>query len=106
MKSLISEGRDSAYYAYTPGVPNQGVGSSEPNKMLNKHLKVTDTDKEKRNFPGYSKNKYYSLGDMQEQSRYEQAGTTDTDSKTDSSSNAKGYAKIYKKSGKVRHGKS
>lgn len=62
--------------------------------------KIIDVDKERRNFPGFEKNQYYSLADMQEKFRYEQAGTTDTDSATDSADNSQGYAKIYRKHGK------
>jgi len=66
-------------------------------------LPVADTQKVRRNFPGYEENKYYSLADMQEKYRYEQAGTTDTDSATDNSDNHKGYAKIYQKKGKEQN---
>jgi hypothetical protein len=68
--------------------------STSEGTNTNIHAKGT-----KRNFPQVEKKVYYSFEDMKEGSRYEQAGTTDTDSKTEGSGK-EGYAKIYKKSGR------
>jgi hypothetical protein len=67
-------------------------------------IKPIDANK-KRNFPDTMKQQVYTLQDMLENSRYEQAGTTDTDSQTDKSKNYEGYAKVYKKLGRtMEHG--
>jgi hypothetical protein len=50
----------------------------------------------KRSFPQVSKRTVYSLQDIK---KGDQAGTTDTDTKTDKSDNYKGYTDIYKKHG-------
>lgn len=64
------------------------------------NLPVTDTQKERRNFPGFEKNTYYNLADMQERIKYS-GGTTDTDTVTDPGVD-KGLAKEYLKKGKPR----
>lgn len=69
--------------------------------MATGNLKVTDLNTERRNFPGVQVNKYYSLAEMQ--SKYQQSGTTDTDSQTDDRKGKEsGYAPIYQKHGKAQ----
>lgn len=62
-------------------------------------LPITDVQEKKRNFSGYQVEQYYTLADMQDG---DYAGTTDTDSKTDTKGSG-GYSKINKKQGKVRN---
>jgi hypothetical protein len=65
-------------------------------------LKATDTQKEKRNFPGVVKNQYYSLADMQEKYKYEQAGTTGGEG---AAKIARTRSKKHPSSGKGHNGK-
>lgn len=68
-------------------------------------LPATDTQRSRRNFEGYEKNQWYSLGELQSG---DYAGNTETDSKTETSQDhsgkgeggGKGYTKINQKSGK------
>jgi hypothetical protein len=65
-------------------------------------MKAIDTQKEKRNFPGFKKEVYYSLADIQTGDGFGMSGgTTDTDSKT-SSKNDQSATRINKKQGKGR----
>lgn len=58
---------------------------------------MVDTQKERRNFEGYRREQYYSMSDIV---CGDCAGTTETDSQTDSPSG--GYTGINKTSGKVK----
>lgn len=64
----------------------------------NYNLPVTDTDKERRNFPSYKENTYFTLEDI---IAGDSEGTTDTDSKTDTytGERRKGYTRINQKHG-------
>jgi len=66
------------------------------NNINSYKLPICDTQEERRNFEGYEKNQWYSLAELQSG---DYAGTTDTDSKTESYNDA-GSTSIYKKSGK------
>lgn len=70
-------------------------GSHEITDVKSSHissykLPTTDQDKERRNFPGYSEHKVYSLEDLRQG---DTSGTTETDSKTDPKGSG-GYTKI------------
>ena len=55
-------------------------------------LPIVDTQKDKRNFPGYERRVVYSLEDLK---KGDTSGTTETDSATDSPD--PGYTEINKK---------
>lgn len=59
-------------------------------------LPTTDTQKDRRNFPGYEKKQYHSLEDLK---KGDPSGMTESDSKT-SGKNDGQYTDINKKSGK------
>ena len=59
-------------------------------------LKGTDTQKERRNFPGFEKGVWYTLDELRDG---DYAGMTETDSKTSGKEDGT-YTKINKKSGK------
>jgi hypothetical protein len=56
-------------------------------------LPICDTDKQRRNFPGYKESQPYSLVDIQQG---DTSGTTESDSKTDSKGSG-GYTRINSK---------
>lgn len=56
-------------------------------------LPVTDTQTERRNFPGYTEAQVYSLDELRDG---DTGGTTETDSKTDPKGSG-GYTKINSK---------
>jgi len=59
------------------------------------NLPVTDTQKDKRNFPGYNKKQYHSLAELQ---KGDQGGMTESDSKTSGKDDGQ-YTTLNKKSG-------
>lgn len=61
-------------------------------------MKGCDTQKERRNFPGYEKKQYYTMEQLVEG---DTDGMTETDSKTSGKDDGK-YTKINQTSGKVR----
>jgi hypothetical protein len=65
-------------------------------------LSATDTDKSKRNFPGYEKKQYYNLGDIQKGDHHlGRGGMTETDSKTSGKDDGP-YTSIQEKGQKSR----
>lgn len=63
------------------------------------NLPVVDVCNARRNFPGYSEDTYYTYAEL---IQGDTAGTTETDSKTDTKGSG-GYTKINSKSTKVRN---
>lgn len=59
-------------------------------------LPITDAQESRRNFDGYQVEQYFTLDEIRQG---DSAGTTETDSKTDSSGSG-GYTTINKKSGR------
>ena len=70
---------------------------TEKEELSQYKLPVCDVQKERRNFPGYSEETYFSLQDIVSG---DTAGSTETDSKTDPKIG--NYTKINQTSGKGR----
>lgn len=84
-------------YAKPTEKPQFGKPPALGYKIKEYKLPVTDTQTERRNFPGYGESTYFTLADMQQG---DTSGTTETDSATGKSEG--GYTKINQKKGKVR----
>ena len=57
------------------------------------NLPICDVDSERRNFPGFTEQEFFTLADIQQG---DSSGTTETDSKTDPKGSG-GYTKINSK---------
>lgn len=68
----------------------------QSNSIEDYHLPITDTESDRRNFPGFEKGTWYSLSELQ---NGDLGGVTDTDSQTEDTNDA-GASTIYKKRGK------
>ena len=77
------------------GIDSMGQTRTKDSQLAKYKLPITDVDRARRNFEGYEKNQWYSLGEIQEG---DFGGTTETDSKTAPESG--GYSTINQKSGK------
>jgi hypothetical protein len=72
---------------------NESLYVGAPSPDAYKGLKVNDVDMVRRNFDGYTKEFEYSMEDLVPQ---DTAGTTETDSKTETGYGSSGYSKINK----------